>query len=47
MSRLVLIASLIANAWLGFEYARTAADYARLSDWACAHGNGGHECGEE
>lgn len=26
-----------------YQYAR---DYYSLLDWACAHGNGGHECGK-
>jgi hypothetical protein len=47
MVRTVLVISLLANALLGVGFYRIAGDYDRLLVWACDHGNGGHECGEE
>ena len=47
MRTALLILSLLANVLFSFSLARTAGDYERLLVWACAAGNGGHECGEE
>lgn len=44
--RVVLILSLIANLLMGISLYYYAADYESLRQWACDHGNGGHECGE-
>jgi hypothetical protein len=47
MAKILLALSLLANALLGVGLYRTVTDYDSLLAWACAAGNGGHECGEE
>lgn len=47
MTRLALALSLLANLVLAGWLASTLDSYASLSAWACEHGNGGYECGEE
>lgn len=45
--RLILVISLLTNALLSVGLYQYASDYDSLLDWACDHGNGGHECGED
>lgn len=40
------LAILLAFALMGISLYQYARDYDRLLEWACAHGNGGYECGE-
>ena len=47
MLRLFLAVSIFANALLGVALYQSSADYGRLLNWACDHGNGGYECGED
>jgi hypothetical protein len=47
MTRTILAMLITANVLLALALASRADDYARLLVWACEHGNGGHECGEE
>ena len=46
MIKIILFASLLANALLGVGLYQYVEAYADLSHWACEHGNGGAECGE-
>ena len=43
----MLMSSLLANLLLGLNLMHYISDYERLLLWACVHGNGGHDCGEE
>jgi hypothetical protein len=47
MAKLILIVSLAANIALSAMAWQYHANYESLLVWACAMGNGGHECGEE
>ena len=43
----LLAVSLIANATYATAYHLLWHEYERLLTWACEHGNGGADCGEE
>ena len=45
--RLLIVASLLVNVALGMQLYQTMVDYEALRVWACDHGNGGAECGED
>lgn len=45
--KIALTLSLLANLLLATGLYQYATDYDSLLAWACEHGNGGHECGED
>jgi len=47
MIRIAFALSLATNVTLAVWLVSTLNGCATLSAWACQHGNGGHECGEE
>jgi hypothetical protein len=47
MSKLVIAIAITTNLILGFMLWQLNNEYDNLLTWACDHGNGGHECGED
>jgi hypothetical protein len=47
MNKLAMAIAISTNLILGYMLWTLHAEHDRLLNWACDHGNGGHECGED